>query len=71
MRMDVLRSILLKSLTLKQKIDGKIFQVSYCKPLTRATAKTGSIRTGGHKEKGEYCDHKEYGFQRRSVPRGR
>src|SRR5258705_5329557 len=35
MRMDVLRSILLKSLTLKQKIDGKIFRVSYCKPLTR------------------------------------
>ena len=33
--MDVLRSILLKPLTLKQKIEGKTFRASYCKPLTQ------------------------------------
>ena len=69
-RMDVLRSILLKPVTLKQKIDGKTLRVNYSKPLMHSR-KDGQHRHRTRQGKGEYFGHKVYGFQRRSVPRGR
>jgi hypothetical protein len=70
MRMGALRSILLKPATLKQKIEGKTFRVSYCKPLMH-NRKDGQHSQWRGQENGEYFDDKAYGFQRRSVPRGR
>jgi hypothetical protein len=53
-RMDVLRSILSKPATLKQKIEGKIFRMSYRKPLMQKPRKTAQHALAGSRDEPKF-----------------